>query len=168
MTAASRQISIPGSFPTARPPATAQAAPTKLFPAWFGRPVAPAPEARRPETIRKEGAPDPAEAAEALDNGRDVILTGDDCRRRGALLRRRHLLRHGQRTLRGGSRASGAGAARCKGTADCTQGLHEGAWPRLLDPRDLQWVWYRNDRLRERFVSICATRDVQRLTWKPT
>ena len=29
----------------------------------------------------------------------------------------------------------------------------------------MQWFWYRSDRLRERFVSICATSDVQRLTW---
>ncbi len=30
----------------------------------------------------------------------------------------------------------------------------------------LQWIWYRNDRLRENFVSLCKDRDVQRLTWE--
>ncbi len=30
----------------------------------------------------------------------------------------------------------------------------------------MQWVWYRNDRLRERFVAICRDKDVQRLTWE--
>ncbi len=30
----------------------------------------------------------------------------------------------------------------------------------------LQWVWYRSDRLREKFVSICRDKDVQRLTWE--
>jgi geranylgeranyl reductase len=29
----------------------------------------------------------------------------------------------------------------------------------------MQWYWYSNDRRRERFVSICRDRDVQRLTW---
>ena len=29
----------------------------------------------------------------------------------------------------------------------------------------MQWVWYRNDSLRERFVSICKDKDVQQLTW---
>jgi geranylgeranyl reductase len=31
--------------------------------------------------------------------------------------------------------------------------------------RIMQGVWYRNDGLRERFVSICRDRDVQQLTW---
>jgi geranylgeranyl reductase len=30
----------------------------------------------------------------------------------------------------------------------------------------MQFFWYRNDMLRERFVSMCADRDVQRLTWE--
>jgi len=30
----------------------------------------------------------------------------------------------------------------------------------------LQWIWYRSDRLRENFVSLCKDRDVQRLTWE--
>ncbi len=29
----------------------------------------------------------------------------------------------------------------------------------------MQWVWYRSDALRERFVSICRDKDVQQLTW---
>jgi geranylgeranyl reductase len=29
----------------------------------------------------------------------------------------------------------------------------------------MQWFWYRNDRLRERFVSICRDKDVQQLTF---
>lgn len=29
----------------------------------------------------------------------------------------------------------------------------------------MQRVWYANDRRRERFVGMCADRDVQRLTW---
>ena len=30
----------------------------------------------------------------------------------------------------------------------------------------MQWFWYRNDRLRERFVKICEDVDVQRLTFE--
>jgi geranylgeranyl diphosphate/geranylgeranyl-bacteriochlorophyllide a reductase len=32
--------------------------------------------------------------------------------------------------------------------------------------RVMQWFWYRSDARRERFVSICADPDVQRLTWQ--
>ena len=30
----------------------------------------------------------------------------------------------------------------------------------------MQKIWYRNDRLREKFVAMCADPDVQRLTWE--
>ena len=30
----------------------------------------------------------------------------------------------------------------------------------------MQKFWYRTDGLRERFVSMCADKDVQRLTWQ--
>jgi geranylgeranyl reductase len=30
----------------------------------------------------------------------------------------------------------------------------------------MQWFWYSSDKRRERFVSICADADVQRLTWE--
>jgi geranylgeranyl reductase len=30
----------------------------------------------------------------------------------------------------------------------------------------MQWFWYRNDALRERFVSICRDKDVQQLAWE--
>ena len=29
----------------------------------------------------------------------------------------------------------------------------------------MQWFWYKNDKRRESFVSICRDRDVQKLTW---
>ena len=29
----------------------------------------------------------------------------------------------------------------------------------------MQYFWYRNDRRRERFVTMCDDRDVQQLTW---
>jgi len=30
----------------------------------------------------------------------------------------------------------------------------------------MQHFWYQNDQRRERFVNICADKDVQRLTWE--
>jgi geranylgeranyl reductase len=30
----------------------------------------------------------------------------------------------------------------------------------------MQYFWYRNDKRRERFVKMCADKDVQRLTWE--
>ena len=30
----------------------------------------------------------------------------------------------------------------------------------------MQWFWYASDKRRERFVTMCADPDVQRLTWQ--
>lgn len=30
----------------------------------------------------------------------------------------------------------------------------------------MQWFWYRNDKRREKFVTLCKDADVQRLTWE--
>ncbi len=118
------------------------------------------------ETIRKEGAPIPLKPLKRWDNGRDIILVGDAA---GCV-----------------APASGEGiyyamaSARCGGEA-VELALSTGDARALKLARKafmkshgkvfwalgmLQWIWYRNDRLRESFVSLCKDRDVQRLTWE--
>ncbi len=117
-------------------------------------------------TIRREGAPIPLRPLRRWDNGRDVLLIGDAA---GCV-----------------APASGEGIYYAMA---CGRMAAEGAdaFLRTGDARELarvrkrfmkahgrvfwilgimQWFWYRNDRLRERFVSICADKDVQRLTWE--
>ena len=118
------------------------------------------------ETIRKEGAPIPLKPLKRWDNGRDVLLIGDAA---GVV-----------------APASGEGiyyamaSARCAAEAvDLT--LKTGDARALKLARKtfmkshgtvftvlgvLQWIWYRNDRFRENFVSLCKDKDVQRLTWE--
>ncbi len=117
-------------------------------------------------TIRREGAPIPLKPLKKWDNGRDIIVVGDAA---GVV-----------------APSSGEGiyyAMACARFA--ADAVHEALVTR--DARALamarktfmkahgrvfwilgimQWVWYRNDRLRERFVSICKDKDVQRLTWE--
>ena len=117
------------------------------------------------ETIRREGAPIPLKPLKRWDNGRDVILAGDAA---GVV-----------------APASGEGiyyAMLCgRLTADSVHELLRTGDVRALKTARqrfmkehgrvfwvlgmMQWFWYRSDAMRERFVSICRDRDVQKLTW---
>jgi geranylgeranyl reductase len=117
------------------------------------------------ETVRREGAPLPLKPLRRWDNGRDVLLTGDaagivaPASGEGiyyAMLGGRLAAEAAQAFLATGQVRALAGARR-----DFMR-LHGRVF---LILRIMQAVWYRNDGLRERFVSICRDRDVQQLTW---
>jgi geranylgeranyl reductase len=117
------------------------------------------------QTLRREGAPIPMKPLRRWDNGRDVVLAGDAA---GVV-----------------APASGEGIyyAMVGGrlAADAvTLFLKTGDRRALALARKrfmkahgrvffilgiMQRVWYSNDGLRERFVSICKDPDVQKLTW---
>ncbi|MCX7339810.1 MAG: geranylgeranyl diphosphate reductase [Hyphomicrobiales bacterium] len=117
-------------------------------------------------TIRKEGAPIPLKPLKKWDNGRDIIVVGDAA---GVV-----------------APSSGEGIYYAMACARCAadavhQVLVTGDARALAGARKtfmkahgkvfwilgmMQWFWYRNDRLRERFVIICKDKDVQRLTWE--
>jgi geranylgeranyl diphosphate/geranylgeranyl-bacteriochlorophyllide a reductase len=117
------------------------------------------------ETLRREGAPIPMKPLPRWDNGRDVVLAGDAA---GVV-----------------APASGEGIyyAMLGGrlAADAAQQyLQTGDARKLALARKnfmrehgrvfwvlgvMQYFWYRNDRRRERFVSMCRDRDVQQLTF---
>ena len=118
------------------------------------------------ETVRTEGAPIPLKPLARWDNGRDVVLAGDAS---GVV-----------------APASGEGiyyamiggrvAAEAVDTFLSTGKPQSLASARKTFMRDhgqvffilgiMQHFWYRSDKRRERFVSMCADPDVQRLTWQ--
>lgn len=120
----------------------------------------------RCETLRREGAPIPLKPLRRWDNGRDLLVAGDAA---GVV-----------------APASGEGiyyAMACGRIAAQTAGTFLATGnPAVLRRarRDflrlhgrvfwilgiMQAVWYASDRRRERFVAMCADRDVQQLTWQ--
>ncbi len=117
-------------------------------------------------TVRREGAPIPMKPLGRWDNGKDVLLAGDAA---GVV-----------------APASGEGIyyAMVGGRLAAHAGV---AFLESGDPRALrlarklfmkshgrvfwvlgmmQYFWYKNDKRRERFVSICRDPDVQELTWQ--
>jgi geranylgeranyl reductase len=120
----------------------------------------------RVRTVRREGAPIPMQPLKRWDNGRDVVLAGDAA---GVV-----------------APASGEGiyyamiGGQCAAAAAATV-LETGNPKALRQARKqfmkahgrvfwvlgmMQWFWYCSDKRRERFVSMCADEDVQRLTWE--
>jgi geranylgeranyl reductase len=118
------------------------------------------------ETVRREGAPIPLKPLKRWDNGRDVLLAGDaagvvaPASGEGiyyAMLTGRFAADAVDECLRTGD-AKALATARKR-----FMKLHGRVFFIL---GILQYFWYRNDRLREAFVSICKDPDVQRLTWE--
>ena len=117
-------------------------------------------------TLRREGAPIPLKPLPRWDNGRDVVLAGDAA---GVV-----------------APASGEGiyyamfsgrlAADAAERAIATRDSHALSLARKRFMKEhgrvfwvlgmLQYFWYCNDKRRERFVSMCRDKDVQRLTWE--
>jgi len=118
------------------------------------------------ETIRKEGAPIPLQPLRRWDNGRNVLLAGDAA---GVVA---PASGEGIYYAMLGGRLAADAVARCLETGDAR--ALATARRRFMKAHGrvfwilgiMQWFWYCNDRRRERFVSICQDRDVQRLTFE--
>lgn len=118
------------------------------------------------ETVRREGAPIPLRPLKNWDNGRDVVLAGDaagvvaPASGEGIFY-----------AMTGGRLAADAveeflltGDARSLASARKRFMREHGRVFWILGI--MQRFWYSNDKRRERFVSMCDDRDVQRLTWE--
>ncbi|MBZ8132230.1 geranylgeranyl diphosphate reductase [Afifella sp. IM 167] len=118
------------------------------------------------ETIRKEGAPIPLKPRRKWDNDRDVVLAGDaagvvapasgegiyyamTCGRMAGEAVEAFLATGDARALAGARKAF----MKEHGKVFWALGI-------------MQHFWYSSDRRRERFVSMCADPDVQRITWE--
>lgn len=117
------------------------------------------------KTIRKEGAPIPLKPLRRWDNGRDVLLAGDAA---GVVAPA-----SGEGiyyAMLGGELAADTALAFLQ-TSDARTLAQarkrfmraHGMIFRVLSV--MQHFWYGSDKRRERFVSMCRDKDVQRLTW---
>jgi geranylgeranyl reductase len=118
------------------------------------------------QTVRREGAPIPLKPLKRWDNGRDVVLAGDAA---GVVA---PASGEGIYYAMLGGRLAADAVEECLRTGDARalamarkrfMKLHGKVFFIL---GMMQYFWYRNDRLREAFVSICKDPDVQRLTWE--
>jgi geranylgeranyl diphosphate/geranylgeranyl-bacteriochlorophyllide a reductase len=117
-------------------------------------------------TIRHEGAPIPLRPLRKWDNGKDIILAGDAA---GVVA---PASGEGIYYAMFGGRLAADAVDACLRTGDVT--ALAGARKRFMKAHGrvfwilgiMQWFWYRNDKRRESFVSICRDPDVQRLTWE--
>lgn len=117
-------------------------------------------------TIRCEGAPIPLKPLKRWDNGRDVVLAGDAA---GTVAPASgegiyYAMVGGQMAADAALTFLETGDARALAGARKTFMKAHGRVFWVLGI--LQAFWYTTDRRRERFVSICADPDVQRLTWQ--
>jgi len=118
------------------------------------------------ETIRREGAPLPLKPLKRWDNGRDVLLAGDAA---GVVAPASgegiyYAMLGGQLSAEAAKSFLATGDVRAlAGARKQFMKLHGRVFWIL---GMMQWVWYRSDGLRERFVSICRDKDVQQLTWE--
>ena len=118
------------------------------------------------ETIRREGAPIPLKPLKRWDNRRDVIVTGDAA---GVVAPASGEGIYYAMTC-GRIVAEAAGAFLTSGNPAA---LAQARKRFMRDNGKVFWIlgvmqyfWYGSDRMRERFVRMCADPDVQRLTWE--
>jgi geranylgeranyl reductase len=117
-------------------------------------------------TLRREGAPIPLKPLRRWDNGKDVLLAGDAA---GVVA---PASGEGIYYAMLGGRLSAEAADEFLETRDA-RALAK-ARKRFMKAHGrvfwilgvMQYFWYRNDKRREAFVSICRDPDVQRLTWE--
>jgi geranylgeranyl reductase len=118
------------------------------------------------ETIRCEGAPIPMRPLRRWDNGRDVVLAGDAA---GVVA---PASGEGIYYAMAGGRMAAQAVEAFLATGNAR--ALAGARKRFMKAHGrvfwilgiMQQFWYRNDKRRERFVSICRDPDVQHLTWQ--
>ncbi|MBC8069119.1 MAG: geranylgeranyl diphosphate reductase [Deltaproteobacteria bacterium] len=117
-------------------------------------------------TVRHEGAPIPMKPLARWDNGRDVVLAGDAA---GVVAPASgegiyYAMVGGQLAAEAGAEFLASGDARRLKLARKRFMKAHGRVFWIL--RIMQRFWYKNDKRRERFVTMCRDPDVQMLTWQ--
>ena len=118
------------------------------------------------KTIRREGAPIPLKPLKKWDNGRDVVLAGDAA---GVVAPASgegiyYAMLCGRLVAEAAHEFVATGDARALAKARKRFMKLHGQVFWILGI--MQYFWYSSDKRRERFVSICQDKDVQRLTWE--
>jgi geranylgeranyl diphosphate/geranylgeranyl-bacteriochlorophyllide a reductase len=118
------------------------------------------------KTVRKEGAPIPLKPLKRWDNGRNVVVAGDAA---GVVAPSSGEGIYYAMTA-GRTSATAVAAFLATGKASALRGARKAFMKEhgrvfwILGI--MQYFWYSSDKRRERFVSMCADPDVQRLTWQ--
>ena len=117
-------------------------------------------------TVRREGAPLPLQPLKRWDNGQDVVLAGDAA---GVVAPSSgegiyYAMVSGQHAAEAGVAYLETASARALKLARKRFMKDHGRVFWILGL--MQHFWYSSDKRRERFVSMCADPDVQRLTWE--
>ena len=117
------------------------------------------------ETVRCEGAPIPLKPLKRWDNGKDVILAGDaaGCVAPASGEGIYYAMVGGRMAAEGVDEMLSTGDAKALARVRKRYMSEHGQVFMILGV--MQHFWYRNDKRRERFVTICKDPDVQRLTW---
>jgi len=118
------------------------------------------------ETVRREGAPIPLKPLRRWDNGRDVIVAGDAA---GVVAPASgegiyYAMDSGRLAAEAAETYLATGNVHALGDARRAFMKAHGRVFAILGM--MQYFWYRSDKRRERFVSICTDPDVQSLTWE--
>jgi len=118
------------------------------------------------ETLRHEGAPIPLKPLKKWDNGKDVVLAGDaaGCVAPSSGEGIYYALACGRMAGEAVDEMLRTGDAAALATARKRFLKEHGRVFWILGI--MQDFWYKTDKRRERFVTICADEDVQRLTWE--
>jgi geranylgeranyl reductase len=121
---------------------------------------------RDSQLVRREGAPIPLKTLKRWDNGKDILVTGDAA---GAVAPSSgegiyYAMHSGRQCSDAAQAFLETGDARCLGAA--RKAFMKGHGRVFFILGIMQYFWYSNDMLRERFVKICKDPDVQKLTWE--
>ncbi|GAB5348303.1 geranylgeranyl diphosphate reductase [Alteriqipengyuania sp. 357] len=118
------------------------------------------------ETLRREGAPIPLKPLKRWDNGTDVIVAGDAA---GVVA---PASGEGIYYAMTGGRCVAEAAERFLATGQ-PAALRSARKAFMREHGKVFWIlgmmqhfWYASDKRRERFVTMCADKDVQQLTWE--
>ncbi|MEM8663361.1 MAG: geranylgeranyl diphosphate reductase [Pseudomonadota bacterium] len=116
-------------------------------------------------THRTEGAPIPLKPLKRWDNGRDVVVIGDAA---GVVAPASgegiyYAMASGEIAAEEVANALATGSA--KPLAAIRKRFMKAHGRVFMALGVLQWFWYANDKRRERFVTMCADKDVQQLTF---
>jgi len=117
------------------------------------------------KTVRREGAPLPMKPLPRWDNGRDVVLAGDAA---GVVAPASgegiyYAMLGGRLAADAAEELLVTGDARCLAKARKRFMKDHGKVFWVLGI--MQYFWYSSDKRRERFVSMCKDKDVQKLTF---
>lgn len=118
------------------------------------------------ETVREEGAPLPLKPMRRWDNGRNIVLAGDAA---GVVAPSSgegiyYAMLTGRLCAEAAVEAIATERATALKTARKRFMKEHGKVFFVLGM--MQYFWYANDKRREKFVTMCADPDVQRLTWE--